>query len=58
LTAVSGALLVLYDAACGICSLPGIRGLVDPAYRLVARNRHRISRRLGLNACRVDRAGR
>ena len=38
--------------------LPGVRRLVDPTYRLVARNRHRISRRLGLTACRVDQAGR
>jgi predicted DCC family thiol-disulfide oxidoreductase YuxK len=36
--------------------LPGVRRIVEPAYRLVARNRHRISRRLGLTACRVDGA--
>jgi predicted DCC family thiol-disulfide oxidoreductase YuxK len=35
-------------------SLPGFRRLVEPGYRLVARNRHRISRWLGLTACRVD----
>jgi predicted DCC family thiol-disulfide oxidoreductase YuxK len=34
--------------------LPGVRGLVEPSYRLVARNRHRISRRLGLTACPVE----
>jgi len=38
-----------------VAGLPGIRRLVEPAYRLVARNRHRISRGLGLTACRVDR---
>jgi hypothetical protein len=41
----------------GAAGRPGIRALVEPAYRLVARNRHRISRRLGLTACRVDRVG-
>ena len=39
-----------------VAGLPGIRRLVEPAYRIVARNRHRISRVLGLTACRVDRA--
>jgi predicted DCC family thiol-disulfide oxidoreductase YuxK len=40
-----------------VAGLPGVRRLVEPAYRVVARNRHRISRWLGLTACRVDRAG-
>ncbi|MEW6225081.1 MAG: DCC1-like thiol-disulfide oxidoreductase family protein [Chloroflexota bacterium] len=34
--------------------LPGIRLGLEAGYRVVARNRHRISRRLGLTACRVD----
>jgi len=40
-----------------VAGLPGVRHMVEPTYRLVARNRHRISRWLGLTACRVDRAG-
>jgi predicted DCC family thiol-disulfide oxidoreductase YuxK len=53
-----GRALALLRPLALVAGLPGIRGLVDPAYRLVARNRHRISRGLGLAACRVDRAGR
>ena len=34
--------------------LPGIRIGLEAGYRVVARNRHRISRRMGLTACRVD----
>ncbi len=41
-----------------VAALPGVRRLVEPAYRLVAGNRHRISGWLGLKACRVDRHGR
>lgn len=33
--------------------LPGMRGLADRAYRLVARNRMHISRALGLGVCRI-----
>lgn len=40
-----------------VAGLPGVRRLVEPAYGLVARNRHRISRRLGLTACRVGDGG-
>lgn len=61
--AIGGAALVRIGRAVPLlrpvalaAGLPGIRRLVEPAYRLVARNRHRISRRLGLNACRVDGA--
>src|SRR4051794_40123936 len=35
--------------------LPVVRNLVEPAYRLVAANRHRIGRWIGATACRVDR---
>jgi predicted DCC family thiol-disulfide oxidoreductase YuxK len=34
-----------------LARLPGLRRLVEPAYALVARNRHRISRLLGDDAC-------
>lgn len=33
--------------------IPGVRRLVDAGYELVARNRHRISVRLGMSACAV-----
>ncbi|MBA3689598.1 MAG: DUF393 domain-containing protein [Chloroflexi bacterium] len=35
--------------------LPVIAGLVEPAYRLVARNRHRLGRLLGATHCRFPR---
>lgn len=38
--------------------LPGVARLVEPAYGLVARNRHRISGWLGLTACRIVPARR
>ncbi|MBA2700637.1 MAG: DUF393 domain-containing protein [Chloroflexi bacterium] len=38
--------------------LPILRGLVEPAYALVAANRHRISRVLGADACRIDPSSR
>jgi predicted DCC family thiol-disulfide oxidoreductase YuxK len=34
-----------------LARLPGLRTLVEPAYALVAANRHRISRLLGDDAC-------
>lgn len=36
-----------------LARLPGLRALVEPAYSLVARNRHRIGRLLGDDACVV-----
>jgi predicted DCC family thiol-disulfide oxidoreductase YuxK len=33
--------------------LPGVPGLIDVAYRLVARHRHTLSRWLGEQACRL-----
>lgn len=41
-----------------VARLPVIRGFVEPAYELVARNRHRLSRLLGDDACRIDRLPR
>jgi 3-demethoxyubiquinol 3-hydroxylase len=37
-----------------LARLPGLRSLVEPAYALVARNRHRISRLLGDDACAIS----
>lgn len=37
-----------------VASLPLLRRLVEPAYRLVASNRHRISRLFGIEACAVE----
>ncbi|CAN5450975.1 hypothetical protein BH20CHL6_BH20CHL6_05860 [soil metagenome] len=38
-----------------LARLPIIRRLVEPTYALVADNRHRLSRLLGDDACRLDR---
>ncbi|MBA2255056.1 MAG: DUF393 domain-containing protein [Chloroflexi bacterium] len=38
--------------------LPILRGLVEPVYDLVARNRHRLSHLLGDDVCAVDRLPR
>jgi predicted DCC family thiol-disulfide oxidoreductase YuxK len=38
-----------------VARLPVMRSLVEPAYALIARNRHRISRLLGDGSCNVDR---
>ena len=35
-------------------SLPIIRAVVEPTYRLIAANRHRISRLVGDDACRIE----
>ncbi len=40
-----------------IIGLPGIRAISDLGYRLVASNRTRISRLLGMNACSVPQPG-
>jgi predicted DCC family thiol-disulfide oxidoreductase YuxK len=37
---------------------PLLRDLVEPAYALVARNRHRISRWIGARSCAIDAASR
>jgi len=37
-----------------VAGLPLLRRLVEPAYALVASNRHRISRLFGLDVCAVD----
>lgn len=37
-----------------IASLPPLSLLAEPFYRLIARNRGAISRRLGLDVCRID----
>lgn len=37
-----------------LASLPLLRHLVEPAYQLVAANRHRISRLFGLDVCAVE----
>lgn len=37
--------------------LPLVRGAIEPLYGLVARNRHRLSRRLGLDSCRFQPSG-
>jgi predicted DCC family thiol-disulfide oxidoreductase YuxK len=37
-----------------LARLPLLRRFVEPTYALVARNRHRISRALGADACRID----
>jgi len=39
-----------------VAGFPVIRRLVEPGYALVARNRHRISRLLGDETCRIDAA--
>ena len=39
-----------------LARLPGLRRLVEPAYAVVARNRHRISRLLGDDACSIPQA--
>jgi predicted DCC family thiol-disulfide oxidoreductase YuxK len=39
-----------------LARLPGFRSLVEPTYALVARNRHRISRLLGDDACSIPQA--
>ncbi len=39
-----------------LARLPGLRRLVEPTYALVARNRHRISRLLGDDACSIPKA--
>jgi predicted DCC family thiol-disulfide oxidoreductase YuxK len=39
----------------GIGSFPPLSWLAEPVYRLIAHHRGQISRRLGLDICRVDR---
>jgi predicted DCC family thiol-disulfide oxidoreductase YuxK len=38
--------------------LPVVRDLVERAYAVVAANRHHLSRLVGHDACRIDRAPR
>jgi predicted DCC family thiol-disulfide oxidoreductase YuxK len=38
----------------GVLDLPGLSFLRDAVYRLVAMNRHRISRLMGMDACGID----
>lgn len=45
--------LTRYRPLATVAGLPGLRLCVHAVYTLVARNRHRISRLLGYNACRV-----
>jgi predicted DCC family thiol-disulfide oxidoreductase YuxK len=48
------ALVPVLRPLAAIGRMPLLRGLVDPGYAIVARNRHRLGRLVGRSSCRVD----